>query len=84
MSDDLGEWKDLYNKGLIEDDPAKPCPFCGGKNILEDITQYSQRFLRCDDCGCIGPTLQETDRKGSGPDSDIEWDRLWELWNERD
>jgi hypothetical protein len=28
---------------------------------------------------CIGPTLQETDEKGSGPDSDIEWDRLWEM-----
>lgn len=67
----------------MSSDELKPCPFCGGENILEDITQYSQRFLRCADCGCIGPTLKETDRKGSGPDSYIEWERLWGYWNER-
>ena len=27
MSDDLGEWKDLYNKGLINDDELLVRPF---------------------------------------------------------
>ena len=27
MSDDLGEWKDLYNKGLIDDDELLARPF---------------------------------------------------------
>jgi hypothetical protein len=27
MSDDLGEWKDLYNKGLINDDELLARPF---------------------------------------------------------
>jgi uncharacterized Zn finger protein len=66
----------------MSDYEVKPCPSCGGENIQKGITEYSQRFLRCDDCGHIGPTLKETDRKGSGPDSYIEWERLVELWNE--
>lgn len=63
-------------------DDFKPCPSCCSKNILENINQYSQRYIYCADCGFIGPTLKENDRKGSGPDSYIEWERLWDYWNE--
>lgn len=60
----------------------KPCPFCGCKDIREDIDQYSTRFLQCEDCLATGP-LPEIVWKKEAQDFGTYWRVLWEAWNKR-
>jgi len=47
MSDDLGEWKDLYNKGLVNDDELLARPFNAtvAKRLKTD-PEYKDELLK--------------------------------------
>lgn len=60
----------------------KPCPFCGSEDIKEDISEYSVRFLQCQDCGAIGPVPPIVLNK-QAQDFSTYWKILWEEWNKR-
>jgi Lar family restriction alleviation protein len=33
----------------------KPCPFCNEKKLMDDIEIDCEKFVRCENCGAIGP-----------------------------
>lgn len=54
----------------------KPCPFCGGNNIVEEaiVDEAPEEFyvcwMWCEDCACEGPGADTTEQAA-------------EKWNER-
>lgn len=52
MSEDLTEDHDAYDDDLVEDLDVdlKPCPFCGGKAILAQISESDDYYVVCEDC----------------------------------
>lgn len=45
----------LSAHGESTDEELKPCPFCGGENILVENTHTPSYRARCDECGAEGP-----------------------------
>jgi Lar family restriction alleviation protein len=39
-------------------DDLKPCPFCGGSNIIDTSNGVESCMLNCDDCGAEGPSAK--------------------------